>query len=235
MLHRLNTMPNRMNVLNSSSSGSLISRVIALAPAAWYRYNIGITEDTGGVSVWADQSGNSRNLLQGTEANRPDNSAGEIAFNGTSDFMKTAGFTLNDPVTYYMLFKYVFNGGKRFIDGNTLNANIIDMVVSGGNKIRLTGDGGATILLVDAIPDDTYLVLSAVSNGASSVLQTNSNTPATGDTGTGNPGGITMGARADGLLEFSEMTIKEMIVYNAAHDAGTRSAVIAYLNAVGGL
>lgn len=38
---------------------------------AWYRSDQGVTTGTGGVSAWADQSGNSHDLLQSTSGKRP--------------------------------------------------------------------------------------------------------------------------------------------------------------------
>lgn len=54
-----------------SASGSSASFMRALQPAAWFRADTGVTVTGQGVSTWADQSGNGRDLLQGTDASRP--------------------------------------------------------------------------------------------------------------------------------------------------------------------
>lgn len=50
----------------------------ALAPAAWFQANVGVT-GTLAASNWADQSGNGRDLAQSTEGNRPVH----LAYSGT--------------------------------------------------------------------------------------------------------------------------------------------------------
>ena len=47
------------------------SFIRALQPAAWYDASLGVTVTGQGVSTLADQSGNGRDLLQGTDASRP--------------------------------------------------------------------------------------------------------------------------------------------------------------------
>ena len=52
--------------------GAHPSRIRALSPAAWYQPGVGVTGSLT-VSNWADQSGNGRDLAQGTAGNQPIN------------------------------------------------------------------------------------------------------------------------------------------------------------------
>ena len=56
-----------------------------------FKYGTEITEAGAGVSVWGDQSGNSYDLSQDTDGNRPDNASDlYIDFNGVNDFLERA-------------------------------------------------------------------------------------------------------------------------------------------------
>jgi hypothetical protein len=48
----------------------------------WLRADLGITEAGSGVSVWADQSGNGNDFVQGTDSARPPYTASDPDFNG---------------------------------------------------------------------------------------------------------------------------------------------------------
>jgi len=100
-----------------------LQAVVALSPQAWFRYGVGITVTGAGVSTWADQSGNGRDLLQGTDTNRPALQAdSSILFDGVDNFLKTAGFTFNQPETVYVVFKAItFTDGDTILDGNAGN------------------------------------------------------------------------------------------------------------------
>jgi len=61
------------------------------------------------------------------------------------------------------------------------------------------------------------------------VLQFNNETPLTVDAGTSNIVGFILGAIPTSVFH-SNIQVKEVIIYNAAHDAATRAKVIAYLS-----
>lgn len=59
----------------------------------WLKSDTGITLVSGKVSAWADQSGNGRNAVQGTDANRPIMAGSQVSFSGTT-YLTTPSFQL---------------------------------------------------------------------------------------------------------------------------------------------
>lgn len=198
--------------------------------AAWYRFGQGITSAGGLVSVWADASGRARNLLQATGTNQPTlNADGSILFDGVDNWLKTAAFTLNQPVTVYALMKQLTWTLSDIIwDGDAVNSYLVQDNVT--PMLRLVGVADNTDLAVN-----TYGVLVTVLDGASSAIQVNNGATTTGNAGAGNPGGFTLGTRGDVSAQWANIEVKEVIIYNAAHAAGTRARVYEYLRRLGGL
>ena len=195
--------------------------------AAWYRFNQGITVTGSGVSQWGDQSGNGRHLLQSTDAARPSKeSDGSILFDGAAQFLQAA-FTLNQPETVYALVKIVnWASAKGVWDGLSGNSMRLFTFVS---SPRVDLYAGAQLVNTTAQPNiGSYDSIAAVYNSASSLIEIGGNI-ATGDVGTNNGGGVTLG-QSGGFLDFSNVQFKEFIVYSAAHDAATRAKIISYLN-----
>jgi hypothetical protein len=218
---------------NRDSGGPFLENFVAsLNPAAWYRYGAGITSANGLVSAWADQSGNNRPLLQATETNQPAlQSDGSILFDGVDNQME-ATFTLNQPCTFYLLFKQVtWTANDIITDGSAAQVQLFQAASS--PIIKLTAGGGGAPQNT-ALAVDTYGAVAAVFNGASSLIQVNSTTGTAADAGANNPGGFSLGANRS-AASASNIEAKEAIVFPAAHDAGQRAKVIAYLAQVGNL
>ena len=207
--------------------------VNSLNPVAWFRQGQGITITGSGVSSWADATGLGHHLLQGTDAARPALQAdGSILFNGTSHFLKCSAFTLNQPETVFILFKSVsWTNQDHIYDGNTLN-NVL--LYQNGSTPQLNIYAGSPTGSVTSLAVGAYGVTAAVINGASSSLQHNLNTPATGNAGAGNRSGFTLGAAGDGSLP-ANIQVLEVIIFPTAHDATTRARVANYLRGVGGV
>ena len=140
---------------------------------AWYRSTVGVTDAGGGaVSAWADQSGNGRNLTQGTAGNRPKtgtrtiNGLNVIAFDGVDDFLATGNLTQAQPFTIHLVFKL-----DAPLSGGAIPFN---MGVDGPEILLFQQNyqaysGGSTLngqRATDTLPH----VVTAVFNGASSKL-----------------------------------------------------------------
>lgn len=208
-------------------------RVAQLGPVLWCRFGVGITVATG-VSQWDDQSGNGNHLKQSTTNAQPalqaDNS---ILFDGTSDFLKATAFTLNQPETVYLLGRQVsWTSADTLWDGN---ANALMRCFQTGAAPALQIQASTQTASNSGLAVNTYGVLCAVYNGASSLFQVNNNAAATGDAGVNGAAGFTLGAQGDGLGTWSNIQTMEVIVFPAAHDSATRALVTAYLARIGSL
>jgi hypothetical protein len=206
------------------------AQILQLAPAAWYRLGLGITTATG-VSAWADQSGNGRNAVQATGSLQPIQQAdGSLLFDGVDDFLKPTAFTLNQPVSAYILYKSItWTLNDRVYDGNA--SNLMALVQNPSTPQVLAFAGATGIGVSPAV--GSLCVVSAVFNNTNSVIQLNQNAPVTGTVGTNNPAGVTLGAQPAG--NFGNVQIYEFIVFPTAHDSATIRKVVTYLGGVGGL
>lgn len=195
----------------------------------WTRFNSGITETGLGVSQWDDVSGNGNHLLQGTDTNRPSKeSDGSILFDGVDNFLKASGFTWTQPETIYILFKQItWTSGDRIFDGNALNTGVLFQT---GTTPSLSSFAGAVLPEVDLTIDE-YGIVTTVFNATSSIIQLNNDTPITGNGGTADMSGFTLGANAT-PGQYGNIQVKEVIGYSGAHDAATRAQVIRYLQSV---
>lgn len=200
--------------------------------AAWYRFGAGITQSGGFASAWADQSGNGRDLLQGTGAAQPAvNPDGSLLFNGTSHTMR-ALFTLPQPATVCVLanpITWTLNdrlwNAAGFVNGpRVAQTNLTP-------QLQYFCTTGVTAISASLGAYHTFV---AVANDTSSVLRIDS-TEQTGASGTTALDGITLCAAAGGGGNWGNFEVKEMVVFSSALDATRRAAMAAYLASVGGI
>ena len=197
--------------------------------AAWYRFNQGITVTGSGVSQWGDQSGNGRHLPQVTDAARPSKeSDGSILFDGVSEYL-SASFPLVRPTSVYVRMKQVtWNGSQTFFDGFPANFRMCVGGTSTTPRIRFF-DSAAVIGTSTDLAVDTYGAVFMSEDGTDGTGQINNNTPITGTLSGHDMNGFWLGSARPGQL-FSNIQVKEVIIYSVAHDAATRTKVINYLN-----
>lgn len=196
-------------------AGEIASR----GAAAWFRRGAGITVTGAGVSQWDDQSGSGRHLKQTSDTNRPALQAdGSVLFDGVDNFLACDAFTLNQPETIYVLAKQVtWTINDLWFDGNAANSGMLQQL-TGSPQIRIfagSSVGNASVSL------DTYVAVAAVFNAASSLLQINNGIPITGNAGAANMGGFRLCASPT-PANFGNIQAKEVALFAAAHDAGTR-------------
>jgi hypothetical protein len=196
--------------------------------AAWFKKGVGITDVAGAVSGWADQSGNGRDYAQATAAAKPTKqAAGTLLFDGTSDLLKTAAFAIPNGYTRYLRVKPItWTSGRYICDGNTINKSVLlqtgttPSVSMYGGAGPVAANGGLTL--------GAWHSVAMVFNGANSLLQVDSNVT-TGNAGTANLDGLTLGASPSGTL-WANVEVAEEIVYSAVHGAALRAAVMKYLD-----
>ena len=203
----------------------------ALSPAAYYKFNTGITVTGAGVSQWSDQSGNLRHLLQGTDAARPPLQAdGSVLFDGVADFLQGTGFGFVQPSTVFIRFKQVsWTSTDTIFDGATTNntGRLFQSTATPGLAIN----AGSTVALNNNLAIGAYGSLCAVFNGAGSSILVDATTETTGNAGANNMNGFTLGTQANGATTFSNIRVVECAVFASALTAGQRAVLNAYRGA----
>lgn len=191
---------------------------------AWFRFNLGQT-----VSQWTDQSGNANHLLQASAGNQPTLASGIYTFNGTTQFMTCAPFTLNQPITVYLRARQISWVNNTYIfDGNTVN--VMALVPTSASPTIGQYSGGFANLDSDWLVDSNFYSVATVWSGASSLIKVGSNAAVSGQNpGTNAAGGFALAAKIDGS-GGANIAVKEVIIYSVAHDATTIASVISYLN-----
>lgn len=197
---------------------------------AWYRNKVGVVNINGSCSQWSDSSNNNNHLLQATAANRPTiGSGGALQFNGSTSFMR-ATFTLAQPCTIYIAFRQAaWVSGGVIIDGSSATSTLAQTTASPG----IAANAGSALSVDNTIPVSAFGggVACFVGNGASSVYQAGggaASVTTTGNAGTNSPGGITVGCDRSSA-NFSNIRVREIMVYNVAHDANTRLQTLRYM------
>ncbi len=235
-----------MNVFLAIMPGLGLRLPVTANLAAWFNADKGITIATG-VSAWADQSGNSRTLSQGTAGNQPSysatggpNSIGALTLDGVDDRMATAGFTLNQPVTHYFLTKQIsWLAGHRIFDGNTANSNLLMQTDGGGGSSAVSPNilafAGTRSSSITTLSIGSWGVVTVVFNGASSEIRLNFAASLTGDFGATNAGGLNLGSVSGSGDAPANVSVAEWLVYSAAHNTATQDQIIRYLMRRAGL
>ena len=198
----------------------------------WFDYLLNITKSGGNLtSVWDNKTGIPGiipgALLQADGAKQPLWSADGILFDGIDNFIKTAAFTYVQPERIYIVFKQVTLINQRyFIDGENnfsgiiYNANGTDINILAGSPI-----GSYPNTSTD------FMVVRALFSGASSALQINDGAILTGDAGGGDMGGLALGSRADGISNWSNIQVKEIILRKIADTTENEQDIYDYLAA----
>lgn len=241
---------NNLNNIGGLGIGGVVSSFSPLSIAGlkiWVKADVGTFQDeamtipaianNAGIKGWQDQSGNGNHLKTSSGGVLPNlktsslNSKSTIEFTGT--YLSATPFTLNQPTTVYMAYKYLtFADGNIAYDGNTLDSMDLYQHATSPNVTMYAGSNGPTLTIAD-IDIGTYFVGTFIWNGASSLAQAgNTNAPGgrTGNPGAGNAGGFTLTAVGGGTTQNASIQVAEILVYNTAHDTTQRTNVKNYLS-----
>lgn len=195
---------------------------------AWFDFQENITMGAGNeVSIWGDKSGNANDLLQPTPGVRPLWSLSGVLFNGLDDFMKCVAFTLTQPETIYIIFRQVtWSNNRVILDGNTELSGSINQT---STTPALRSNAGSFVASANnSLAVGVWGIVRAVFNGASSSFQIDKTTQQTGDGGSNNMGGFTLGAHG-GDTNWSNIEVKEVVVRDSADTAAEQLSVYNYL------
>jgi hypothetical protein len=144
------------------------------------------------VSVWADQSGHGRDVVQASAANQPlllstgANGAPTVAFDGSDDYMASVSFTLPQPYGVWMVANVTAqspSSNKDVVWATGTNGSfwLIDTTP------RTFLFAGASVVLPYLLGDGVYVDLAALVDGANSVIRADGAPMTTGNAGS-NPG-----------------------------------------------
>ena len=151
-----------------------------------------------------------------------------LYFNGTSHYLKAAGFALSQPETVYLVGSQpTWAAGQAAYDGNTINTMQLQKHTA-SPKLNLFA--GSNLSDNSDLALQTVGVVSSVFNGSSSSLRVNRLTAVTGNVGSATPNGIMLAAynNAGTPGGFANITASELALYSAAHDDATQQRMALY-------
>ena len=197
-----------------------------VAPTTGETWTINTTGDLGARICGA------RDLVNLTGAHQPTLSGGGALFNGSSQFLGSAGFSLSQPITLYAVMQQVtWTSANILMDGDVVTTM---QVVQTTSTPQLDINAGSAVGANTNLAVATDGVLSAIFSGASSQLQINRTAAATGNAGTGTPAGFTLGS-SFGQTKYGNIRVKEVLIYAAAHSQVQINQIVAFLGAKWGI
>ncbi len=226
-----------VNQLNGFGVGS----VAAFSPLditgcqLWVKSDTGVTDAGGGAcSSWADQSGNSRDLTEGT--NRPSiqtnqvNGYSGIRFDGSNDKLSTPTFTLNQPFTVFSALKVITNTNARRAYGANAGASGTTLVLRGGTTVQINDSSSGSDGASASMTSGTYYIVKLIGNGTSSVLALNNGSDNTSGTNVDDPlvSAVAFQLGCQNGASFANVEFAEVIVYNSAVSGANLTSLLSY-------
>lgn len=222
-----------------------LASMLAYSPLAFYDASISnMWEDSAGtipaaddadvVGRFDDLSGNGYHLSQATTANKPtlrlnvQNSRPIVRNDIVSDFLRTAIITFNQPAHIIIVYKHRTIGtpGASDIVFDGRNA-VVALVVDNRPLTQISAGGAPTGAFIPA--NNVFAICSVLFNGLSSTFFENGVSKITGNAGTTNPSGLTLGALNDGSRSTA-IDVAAVVAFNSALSDVTRANVEALLN-----
>lgn len=219
----------------------------------WLHAGAGVTEASGGVSQWDDQSGNSNNVVQSTEANRPNFTASStqipgrpcLTFNGTSDRLikdssgvATMPSGSNVPVTVFaVVVPTSVSGNRTYVSWGRIASNNPGLRLENSNatpRVTRQNDSGTSgTVTASNISNNVPHIYSAVFFGTTADFLYDGATGTVGgacNVGTATLDTFGIGARKRNASDqFWSGDIFEVIIYNRAVTRRERKLVERYL------
>lgn len=218
---------------DSSNNGQ--AYVVVSAADTWTQFSFDLLLDrTNVLFEFCSSNGGTLNVTTGTfyiygititrTGNVPSNNA---VFDGTNDYMKTAPFPLVQPEWVVMVGKQVsWTADDTFVSGSANGGMNIGQSPSSPNIVIYAGSAAGQ---TNQLAVGTTGIITAVFNGASSSLSINRLAPNTGNPGSANAGGITIGSNGGGVSEFANFVFNELAIFSRAPSAADISRVVTYM------
>ena len=192
---------------------------------------------SGSISSWNDKSGNNLNATQLNSSNQPTltsstlNGKPVVSFDGTDDYLSSAGLNITQPYSIFFVAKTTNNtlGRDYLFDGLGSNQNHRSLVaLDNSGKIQMWAYNTWANSNFDTPTE--YFVLSAIFNTSNSSLSLNG-TSATGlSIGSSNlTNGIRIGVNCNANADFLKGSIAEFLILNEASDESTINHIEGYL------
>lgn len=192
---------------------------------------------SGLVTKQYDQSGAGHDVSQSTASQQPlygvlSNGLPGMTFDGVDDMLVATPFTLNQPWTFNIVYAHatVVHSIDNVFDGNTADRGTL-YLLSGHFANGMYANIGAPNLEGEwaspAQPIGSFGAVGGVFNGAGAILRVNSSilANATGNCGTNNMDGFTLGCQGGGTpSRFGNLKVSEMVAFNTAHPAAVVDA-----------
>lgn len=203
----------------------------------WIRSDLGITKDgSDRVGTWADQSGNSRDFTQGTDANKPVwqsaayGAHNAIRFDGSNDQMTSPSFSLSQAFTALMVAKILTHTN---LDGLWFgNAGTAPGLYMQSSPTITLGDSGTGSTQTRSSTGNLELT-KAIFNGTSSVLAVNDGSDSAGGSSftAAITAGIALGSwGAASGGRFGNIDVLEFILYNSSISGANLTSLKSYFN-----
>lgn len=192
----------------------------------------------GAASAWTDKSGNGNNAVQANGANQPVNTANQIngkpalIFDGTNDYLATNAFTGGNLTT-----STIFIVAKRAVSGvGSAGMYLVDGIDGTNRQAILSADAtqyylqyGGDVLTSSTVASVLPHVHCAVFNGASSNYYVDGVSVISGNAGSNQLAGLTIGARYS-TSNFFNGSMAEVITFNRALSNTERLLINQYLD-----
>lgn len=148
-----------------------------------------------------------------------------LYLDGSDDYMRTAGFSLPQPVTNYYVGTQVSWTGSDIIVTGASTANSMDFQQFGVTPEVIVYAAGANTGTKVSFPLQTRGILTGVFNGASSSIRLNRNAivAAAGNIGTTAPNGLTLAANPS-PNQFGNILVSELATYSVSHSSSEQDA-----------
>jgi hypothetical protein len=180
------------------------------------------------VKRWISRNNLGSEVIQNTFSSKPiyQTATGySVLFDGVGDILKGA-FVCNQPSTVYLVAKPLgWTAGNYIMDGASLNSGAI---YQSGTSPRVYAAAAVSGLTNNSFVVNQKAVITMILSGSGSVLDINGSGAVTGNLGTGNLGGLTLGASA-ASGNFSNVVVYEAIIFNSGHNAAARAQMRSYL------